>query len=395
MPIGFLLLCLLAGCQSGALRSASIPPASQAQHPEPKTLPPVLFGSFLGPVQDVRFLEKDASVIVTGRVLNIRTVGMTEMIGVMTPRLATTVQVDRVLKGKVKGKKITIRYPRDPLPSGLRLKPGLYALYFLKQGQGDTYTLVNPMIGKMNITSRSVPWADAAGTPMGKLKAELFTSLSDPSPEVAKTALKQVGYVGKERSVETLLRVAESRNPENRGMAYAGLLCLGNYSLLRQTIRFAQAPTSDPNAQYWKSRVAASIGVIGNNRLIQSWEAVHYNRTVTCPSKVKSLPPFPRSVLFQLYPLVSSGDVELRRAAVHALRGICVPSSARYMAQALNDKDRVVQYYAVIGLASLEGATSYPPKPTESKFDEDPSRYLAFWKNWWESTGEEKYASQR
>ena len=344
MPIGLLMLCLFAGCQSGMPRSTSIPDVSRAQHSEPKTLPRSFAFSVLGPVQNIRFLEKDASVIVTGRVLNVRTVGMTTMAGMTTPELITTVQVGRVLKGMVGGSTITIRYPRDPLPSGLRLEEGLYVLYFLKQQQNGVYALENPMIGKMNITSRDVPLVDAVRTPVEKIDAELFASLSDPSPEVAKTALKQIGYVGKERSIEALLRVATSRNPENRGMAYAGLLCLGNYSLLRQAIRFAEAPTTDPDVRYWKSRVAASIGVIGNNRLIQSWEAVHYNRTVTCPSKVKSLRPFPRSVLFQLYPLVSSGDVRLRRAAVQALRGICVPSSARYMAQALNDRDRVVQY---------------------------------------------------
>ena len=220
----------------------------------------VFLGSIPGSVPDVRLLEKCASLIVKGRVLDVRVVGTTEMRGQKTPELAASIQVDSVLKGKVEGGTITIRYPRDPFPGGSQLRQGKDALYFLKDSQSSAYAFVDPLTAKMDITSRKIPLASAARTPIEKLKAELFASLSDPAPDVAKTALKQVDLLGRASSAEALQRIAASRDLENEGMAYAGLIHLRNYSLLRQAIQFAEAPPTDPNIQYWESRIAASIG---------------------------------------------------------------------------------------------------------------------------------------
>jgi hypothetical protein len=352
MSIGLLMLCLFAACQNGNISAPSVPAVSQTQDSDDKPLSGV--GSVLGPVPDVRPLEKYATLIVKGRVLDVRTVGTTEMRGQKTRDLAASIQVDSVLKGKVEGGTITIRHPKDPLPFGIQLRAGEYALYFLRDGQGGVYTFVNSMTAKMDITSRKVPLADAARTPIEKLKVELFASLSDPAPEVAKTALQQVDRLGRKSSAESLQRIAASRAPENEGMAYAGLIYLRDYSLLRQAIQFAEAPTTDPNVQYWESRIAASIGVIGDNRMRQALEATKYMQEVTCASTILAKQPLDSSVLPRLYPLLSSPNVELRRGAAHALRGICDSSSVPVLAQALNDSDRTVQYDAMMGLAALE-----------------------------------------
>jgi hypothetical protein len=383
------MLCLLAGCQDGKTGSAGVPAASQAQDSVAKQSGG--FFSILGSVPDVRFLEKCASLIVKGRVLDVRTVGTTEMRGQKTPELAASIQVDSVLKGKVGGGTITIRHPRDPFPGGIQLRQGEYALYFLKDSQGGVYTFVDPLTAKMNITSRKVPLANAARTPMEKLEAELFASLSDPVPEVARTALTQLDRVGRKSSAEALQTIAASRDPENRGMAYAGLIYLRNYSLLRQAIQFAEAPTTDSNIQYWESRIAASIGVIGDNRMRQALEATKYMQVVRCPSTILAKQPLDSSVLPQLYPLLSSRNVELRRGAAHALRGICDSSSVPVLAQALNDSDRAVQYDAMMGLAALEDFPPDRPAPAETIFNKNPTKYLDGWKSWWETTGKQKY----
>ena len=267
------MLCMLAGCQNGNAGSPGVPAASHAQDSVSKQSGgfPNTVRSILGSVPDVRFLEKGASLIVIGRVQDVRVVGTTEMRGQKTPELAASIQVDSVLKGKVEGGTITIRHPRDPYPGGIQLKPGADALYFLRGSRGGGYTFVDPITAKMNITSRKVPLANAARTPIEKLKAELFASLSDPAPEVRKTASEQVDRLGRKSSAEALQVIAASGAPENKGMAYAGLLYLRNYSLLRQAIQFAEAPTTDPNLQYWESRITASIGVIGDNRMRQAW----------------------------------------------------------------------------------------------------------------------------
>jgi HEAT repeats len=391
MLIELMMLYMLAGCQNGKTGAASVPPVSKTQDSATEGGRGVFVGSILGSVPDFRVLEKDASLIVKGHVLDVRTIGTTEMRGQKTPELAASIEVDSVLKGKVDGGTIAIRHPRDPFPGGIQLVQGKDALYFLKDSQDGAYTFVDPLTAKMDITSRKIPLASTARPPIEKLKAELFASLSDPAPDVAKTALEQVDLLGRASSAEALQRIAASRDPENEGMAYAGLIHLRNYSLLRQAIRFAEAPTTDPNIQYWESRIAASIGVIGDNRIRQALEATKYMQKVTCASTILAKQPLDRSVLPQLYPLLSSPNVELRRGAAHALRGICDSSSIPVLAQALNDSDRTVQYDAMMGLAALENFQLGLPAPAEDIFIENPTKYLDGWKSWWETAGKQKY----
>ena len=114
---------------------------------------------------------------------------------------------------------------------------------------------------------------------------------------------------------------------------------------------------------------------------------------VKCASTVLAKQPLDSSVLPQLYPLLSSPKVELRRGAAHALRRICDSSSVPALAQALNDSDRTVQYDAMMGLAALENFPSGLPAPSEKVFDGNPVHSADRWKNWWDSTGKRKYTS--
>ena len=386
-PLGALLLCLVAACRSG---SSALPVDSSAIQDSAAKQPAGFGGSILGPVPDVRFLEQDSSLIVKGRIVDVRAIGMTEMRGQKTPELAASIQVDSVLKGKVEGQTVTVRHPKDPFPGGIQLRPGGYALYFLKHGGGDVVNFVNPMTAEMRVTARRVPLAEAAITPIEKLKNEMYASLSDPDANVRKTALDQVDRLGRKSSAAALETIAKSNSPENKGMGYAGLMYLRDYSLLRPAIQFAEMPTTDPNTEYWKSRVAASIGVIGDNRWFQALEATKYSQVVKCSAKYLAKQPLDRSVLPLISPLLTSSNVELRRGAAHALRGICDRSSIPALAQALNDSDRIVEYEAMMGLAAIENFPSGLPSPSEKDFDQNPMADVDKWKDWWKSTGDKE-----
>ena len=98
-------------------------------------------------------------------------------------------------------------------------------------------------------------------------------------------------------------------------------------------------------------------------------------------------------VLNSLHSLLSSSKVELRRAAVHSLRGICDPSSAKFLVDALSDSDRKIQYDALQGLAALENFPAENPAPDTSAFNANPAKYLESWKVWWGQVGMRKYAA--
>ena len=78
--------------------------------------------------------------------------------------------------------------------------------------------------------------------------------------------------------------------------------------------------------------------------------------------------------------MMQSQDAPERRAAASALRNIGSILCSALLAKALNDPDKDTRYYAVIGLAEIEDQPSH--KPSMEDFDNDPTPFLRYWKDW-------------
>jgi len=346
-------------------------------------------GSVLTSTQDVRYLEPASSLILKGSVVDVRPVGKTEVRGRTTSEMAASIRIQKILKGHVDGDRVTVRFALDPSPVGLRLSAGERDLFFLKARENG-YVFVDPYVAKLPITGRELPALAAKSSPAEKVQIELLGSLSDPDPDIQRTALEQISRIGRRESVTVLHDLASSPDPKTKGMAYSGLMHLGDYSLLSEAIRFAESPTDDPDLKYWKRRTGDAIGAIGDNRLTEAREAVKYDKVVTCPSKILRSQ-LNRSVLEQLESLTGSREPALRESAVHALRGICDPSSAQTLARELDDPDSNVQYEAMMGLGALAESSPNLPVPSREDFDKNTSEFLAIWKAWWANTGRAQF----
>jgi len=196
--------------------------------------------------------------------------------------------------------------------------------------------------------------------------------------------------VKEELPVEGLHRMASANGSNARGLADAALIRMGDYSLLTDAIHYVQEPAKD-SSEYWQERVIAAIREMSEDRLRFAMSQGPEPQSSYCPSIERF--PFDRSVLPNLESLLSSPRVEFRRAASHALRGFCDPSTARYLAKALYDNDHNVQYDAMMGLAALADFPANLSAPPETTFNQDPARYLNPWKAWWQSTGKARYES--
>lgn len=367
------------------------------------------------PIEDVRRFAHESTLILKGRVLEVHEVGTGGIVSSTLQSLnqaTASVQVDSVLKGEAKPGIITVEFQQNHSGNSVyaneySLSQSEYALFFLTGGRNGRYTFADRYTGAIPITSRNIPLAEAAHTTEGKLEAYLFASLSDPDREVAATALHQVKtlallmQIDKERfenwaevlPSQALRKIADSDDPESQGLAYAALINLGDYSLLKKAIQFVEKPSKDSNVEYWKARIIAAIGEIGETRIRRALTVSSDKRAAYCPSRVNI--PIEQAVPSLLDSLLSSTNVNLRRAAAHALRGICDPSSARFLARALDDNDREVQYDAMMGLAALEDFPADRPAPSASIFNENPAKYLGPWKSWWKTVGKQKYDSIR
>jgi HEAT repeat protein len=77
--------------------------------------------------------------------------------------------------------------------------------------------------------------------------------------------------------------------------------------------------------------------------------------------------------------LLSSQDVEVRRAAAYALREVADATAIPLYKQALYDADSEVRYHAVTSLADVTKSFEYP---STEKFRTNEQRYLDYWRNW-------------
>jgi hypothetical protein len=89
--------------------------------------------------------------------------------------------------------------------------------------------------------------------------------------------------------------------------------------------------------------------------------------------------------------LAAPDDVRLHQAAMQALRAMRSKSSVPYLIEALDDKDRLVRYLSVMGLAETLGRGE-GWAPSVDVFGQDEQAYLTRWKNWWNDEGMRLYA---
>jgi len=367
------------------------------------------------PVPDVLYWVHESKLIVIGRILDVRG---SEGAQTVPHRAVASVQIESVLKGEVKGGEITVAYQETytskthrqntVYPNEYSLQKNQFGILYLTRDNNGKCTFADPYEGLEPITTQTVPLAALSSTPEERVETELFASLSDPDRSVAALSLQLVNNLasvvqlhnkpkgtkgGEVPPTEALRKIADSSNQELQGLAFAGLIHLGDYSLIGRAIRFVHDPTSNPNTQYWKLRIISAIAGIGDDQIRKAFDTTNNKQLADCPSKLKLS--FDSSVLPQLYPLLSSPNAALRESVSHALRGICDPSSAPYLMRALHNSDRRVQYDALMGLAALEGFPRGLPTPTETEFDQDPEGYIRPWESWWEATGKKKYVSHQ
>lgn len=348
------------------------------------------------PIPSIERWVNESSVIVKGAILE---VGQASTDKVADTRSAeATVQVNDLFKGTVKGEAIVVEYKsyvdrrRENTiePNDYSFKRGQCDLLFLRQGPNGKYVFADSYESAVSVTCRKTSLTQAAHTVRTKVEMELVASLFDSDAIIARSSLGYIKRLGVQQFIGPLHEFALLPDSEVKATAYAALIKLGDYSLLEEAIAFSSAPTSDSNLRLWKNRIIDAIGEIGIDRTRRVLEAGGGKRAAYCSSRAGL--PFDQSVVSRLESTLTSSNLDLRRAAARALRGICDPSSASALVLALNDSDPQVQYDAMMSLAALEDFPGTLPAPSESIFDRHPETYVDRWRGWWKDTGHTKYA---
>lgn len=93
-------------------------------------------------------------------------------------------------------------------------------------------------------------------------------------------------------------------------------------------------------------------------------------------------------------PLLAGSNVQVRQAALSALRTMHLPEMAPVLATALStDPELANRYIAMMGVHEITAKSGPDWAPSWPIFLESPSIYLDRWMNWWETEGKARYGA--
>jgi HEAT repeats len=312
-----------------------------------------------GPVRPATLGELiDVSdVVVIGRVKQILDLGPTNITGpgsraVPGRAFEAQIAVAEWLKGSAKGESLSCRFALPDISNGYQglQKPGTIALFLNERT--DHYELAMPFYAAIPVAlvtmAPELSTADKLVNALGALlespnrlrddRLEAVEWLSTANTPAARAILRNA-LMSADTDVQLRSAGALLRSDDISGLP------LIERALLRQS--GGQEVSSDTRLQL--------VGALA--------------RGVRTESAVPSLSR-----------LISSEDVQTRRAAVASLRMIRSLRAIPSLIRTLEDPDLEVQYTAVMGLAELTGDAS--AAPSLALFKQDPSRYLNYWRAW-------------
>ena len=305
------------------------------------------------PILNVADLAGTADVIVLGKIVSTRLVGVTTLdLGVeKVPSrvMAGELHAREVLKGVPGASDITVRFFLPGYFIGYPTPPvGTSAIFFLNQ-KGQGYDFTSPYYPSVVGAPTAAP---DGGTLVDRLTMRVGAVIesAETSLDQKRQAVFVLGLTPGAKSTQMLQAASRLYEPTVRLNAVAALLRRNDISGLKPAAEALLGPAEDPPSEVTQN-LLSGIGLVKD------------------PNAVPTLAT-----------LLKQGRAPVRRAAASALARTASPSAIDALAQALDDGDHQVRYYAVIGLADITGQPSR--RPNADDFRDREASYLSYWKEW-------------
>lgn len=384
--LGWLVVCVcgIAAAESGSSHGPSGPPAAEVHRParawsvlrrEAKLPPGRQAGSSLGgglvPGRMLPELLEAAPRVVRGTMLKVEEAGYAVILCGGNEIEATAYTASFQVAGSVKG---ATAEPGSELrtefylpfvgPAWAALAPGEHGLLLLAE-DGLLWDLYHPLIP----VDPRVP-AITGATTTEIVGCYLLESLSPDLPlPTLESSIEGLLQLHTDGTADRLVQLGTSENGAVRGEALLGLVKLEDMRAFPAAVDLVLAiGPSDGGRIAW--RIASAVQHLSRPELMD-----------------------------QVVPLCSSQEAEWRRAGLAALGygARKYPASrVKYgpiFAAALKDEDPRVAYHGVMGLWFVNEAHEYPWGPTLEMFMQEPDKYLAYWRSWWETEGKARYGT--
>lgn len=276
-------------------------------------------------------------------------------------------------KNRSASQQFAVRWVHDsplPLPPQAPLKKGQPYLLFLVSISPSTYETADPFLGMSPFSI--VPTGPTTGGFSGlEMALAQIVVQADRQDRLRALRLLQGFDLVSKQTLALMRRIADSDDFEIALTAWAVLLKtkspdavagLSEYLNMHPLAIPLAIPLATPQTYLTYQPVDALIGVQEGLSAIRDERA-----------------------LKTLEQLASSKYFEIRTGALYALRGMKDPRSAQTLIQRLDDERSDLQYLALITLNEIFNLNE-DYGPSMKLFDEDPQKYIALWKEWWQET---------
>lgn len=311
-----------------------------------------------GPGLNLDSLTEEADLIAVGQILSVTELGRTTAELGNRPfaarEMIAELRADNILKLKgttaAPSSSLKIHFTQtDEFVGWVPIAPLSYRIFFLRESSGQVQPANRYYPSLVAVPSRVAH----DGTALEGVIAELGAVMESEkaTPQEKREAVVALDSTKNPAAVSALRRASTVQDPPLRLSIAAALLEHNDISMLE----FAESVLREPDANF-------------------SPELLH-NLSYGIFSGVKDERAIP-----SLSRLLRASSVETRRAAASALMHVGSTSCIEPLLSALNDADRDVRYYSVVGLAEITGQTNWRLNMEDFKSDE--KKYLNHWHDW-------------
>jgi hypothetical protein len=299
-----------------------------------------------------------ADLVVVGRVRTRNQKGWTTVhVGTATLQArdyVVNLEVEKYLKGGPAGNEFNFTFALSDTPVGHKGVPvGQFGVFFLGHSQLG-YKILDPYYPYVP-AAPGAPGVDGSCT--DRVTGELAYVFESPDPSVESRwarfdAVRALETLQSSRSTAALRKATRDKDSLVRIWAMSALLSRNDLSMLEEVEKLRPIP-SEPHVQNLTAQLRFGIERVRDARAIP-----------------------------QLARLLQNRDVNIRRGAISALRGIGGEEVVKALKAALENTDDEVVWTAILGLAEITGDLDHGPGAQEEFRGKQKEQYLNYWLNW-------------
>jgi len=305
------------------------------------------------PALDLPKLTGESDIIIVGSIKRVweekRTTTEGQWGPVVTQFMATTLSLDRVIKGRATISDLTFKFLIISGKMYAQINVNQYGMFFLRDVFNQGYEVVDPYYPCIVAAPDSPGFKGNDLDNVSNEVAYVLTSSRTSNIE-RRQAITILGGVNTSHITNILRRTAENPDPSLQILACTVLLRRGDIT----TLPLVESILLHPIAAYETNM---------RNALAAALEGVRNPESIALLSN-----------------LVSKGDVRVRRGAAAALSRMEMNEVVTPLKYALRDSDLQVRYYAIIGLASITRQGEWGPMFTI--YIKNEEKYLKHWREW-------------